>query len=91
METKATEKKEFIPGEELIKSWNKVIRALVALEIAWKEHRAAYARYRNEIQFMHPLVQRKLNRVINKQPFHYFLDDVSRDARTGVKKLFIKQ
>ena len=92
METKAAvAKKKPVPGVELMESWNKVIRTLAMLEVAWKEHRATYQRCRNEIQFMHPLAQRKLTRVVNKQPFHFFLDDVSRDARTGIKKLFIKE
>jgi len=87
-ETKDAEK---CPGAEMIESWNAVVKLLVQLEVAWKKHRKTYYRHKGELRFLHPLQQRILKRVVHRQPFHFFLDDVSRDARTGVKKLFIKE
>lgn len=79
------------PGDELVESWNRVVGLLMELEEAWREHRVTYLERRNEIIFLHPLEQRILKRVVQKQPFHFFLDDIARDARTGINKLLIKR
>jgi len=93
VETKKVEvpKPEPEPGLELIQSWNRVIKILIDLEGAWKEHRKTYEAYKREIWIMHPKHQMILNRVIHKQPFHFFLDDVSRDARVNVKNLLLNE
>lgn len=85
------EAKVLTPGEELVASWNRVVDLLIELEEAWEVHKVSYYKNRTGIVDLHPVQQRILNRVVHRQPFQFFLDDVSRDARTGVKKLRITE
>ena len=73
--------------QKLIDSWNGIVNELLKLEEMWKKHILAHKEYQHTIHLMHPLDQRIMQRILHRQIFRYFLEDIAAEGRVGFDQL----
>lgn len=74
-----------------IQTWNLIVNKLIEAQKLWELHKVQYKKSINEIYTLHPESQRVLHWVVHRQKYEDFLDHVTRNVRTGLDKLIIKE
>lgn len=77
------QKKEVLVEEE----WNRIVYKLIDLEKSWVKYRDLYSQQQVRIPFLHPLDQRIMERLWQKQKFMFFLEAMARESRLGFEQL----
>lgn len=75
--------------QKLVKSWNGVVEQLIKLEKDWEKHTELYGELKHLCAYLPPQAQSVLFRIIHRQRFMFFLEDIARESRTGFDKLLI--